>query len=66
MIRSMYAVCATENCIEDLTAMFDDETQAEEYAKKLSGDPDFDGCDYEVVRINLDASGVTEQEIPNE
>jgi hypothetical protein len=58
---SRYGVYPTENDISDPTAIFDDEGHAEEYAAKLSCDPDFDGCDYVVVQINLDGRTISEQ-----
>lgn len=60
-IRNVYAVVATENDISDFMAIFDDETHAEVYAAQISSDPDFDGCDYAVVRVELDANGITAQ-----
>src|SRR6185436_3539694 len=61
-IRNVYAVVATENDVSDFTAIFDDETHAEEYAARLSGDPDFDGCDYAVVRVEMEANALTATE----
>lgn len=57
-MRNCYAVVATENDVSDFTAIFDDESQAEEYASKISNDHDFDGCDYAVVRCEFDAGSI--------
>lgn len=62
-IINRYAVVATECDVSDFAAIFDDETQADEYAAKISGDPDFDRCDYAVVLIRLDADTIEEEEV---
>ncbi len=54
----MFAVVAAEAFINDAAALFNDEAQAEEYAAKLSNDPDFHGCEYAVVVVTIDDSAI--------
>ncbi len=46
-----YVVAPSENHVSEWTAIFDDESQAEDYAAQLSHDPDFDGCEYAVQAV---------------
>ena len=59
---SRYAVVAEDaNGVEDFTAIFDDETVAEEWCEKINDDPDY-GCRHVVVRVSIKRNAITEDE----
>lgn len=60
MNRTMYAVVEENDFIENMAAMFDDQTHAETHAEMMSSDSDYDGT-YIVVPIYIQAVIVTEE-----
>lgn len=52
-----HAVIEVESHITDPTALFRDPTDADDFAKKLNDDPDWDG-QYVVQMIDLDANTI--------